>query len=114
MKKLGCCRSSNIVLLVMSLLSGSDGYRRSDIRLNPKAGNHVILISVASLIQSYNLFSKRAREIFQALDLNGDGAITEDEFIRNAFIQSIISRIYGQTIANFQIVYRFFLQQQLS
>ena len=30
----------------------------------------------------YLVSSKRAKEIFVALDTNGDGAITEDEFVR--------------------------------
>ena len=31
----------------------------------------------------YEYFSKRAKEIFVALDFNGDGAVTEDEFVRS-------------------------------
>ena len=44
----------------------------------------------------YLVSSKRAKEIFVALDTNGDGAITEDEFVRlgSGFSGERIYQIY--------------------
>ena len=42
----------------------------------------ILMNTNSGLKKFYLVSSKRAKEIFVALDTNGDGAITEDEFVR--------------------------------